>query len=45
VFGPPTLYFVDRQGRLLGRAAGPRDWDSPAGRRFVEALLDLPGGR
>jgi hypothetical protein len=44
VFGPPTVYFVDRQGRLLGRAAGPRDWGAAAGRRFVEALLTAPGG-
>ena len=40
VWGPPTVYFVDRQGRLIGRAVGPRDWESPAARRFVQALLD-----
>ncbi|MBI2219365.1 MAG: TlpA family protein disulfide reductase [Candidatus Rokubacteria bacterium] len=45
VFGPPTMYFVDREGRLVGRAAGPRDWDSPIARRFIESLLDTPGGR
>jgi hypothetical protein len=45
VFGPPTMYFVDRTGRLVGRAAGPRDWDSAAGRRFIESLLDTSGGR
>ncbi len=39
VWGPPTLVFVDRQGRLLGRAVGARSWDSPAGRAFIEALL------
>ena len=42
VWGPPTVYIVDRQGRLVGRAAGPRPWDSPAGRRFIETLLDAP---
>jgi hypothetical protein len=42
VWGPPTLYIIDRQGRLVGRAAGPRPWDSPAGRRFIEALLAAP---
>jgi hypothetical protein len=42
VWGPPTIYLVDRQGRLVGRASGPRPWDSPAGRRFIEALLDAP---
>lgn len=42
VWGPPAAYFVDRQGRLLGRVVGPRGWDSPAARRFVEALLEAP---
>jgi hypothetical protein len=45
VFGPPTVYFIDRQGRLVGRAPGPRDWGSAAGRRFVEALVQAPGSR
>ena len=40
VWGPPTLYFVDRQGRLVGRVVGPRGWDSPQARAFVQALLD-----
>jgi hypothetical protein len=39
VWGPPTLYLIDRQGRLVGRATGPRPWDSPTGRRLIEALL------
>ena len=42
VWGPPTVYIVDRQGRLVGRATGPRPWDGPAGRRFIEALLAAP---
>ena len=40
VFGTPTVYFVDRRGNLVGRVVGPRDWDAPAGRKFIEALLD-----
>ena len=40
VWGPPTVYFVDRQGRLVGRAVGPRDWSTPAAHQFVQALLD-----
>ena len=40
VFGPPTAYFVDRRGNLIGRVVGPRDWSSAAGRKFIEALLD-----
>ena len=42
VWGPPTVYIVDRQGRLVGRAAGPRQWDSPKGRQFIEAVLAAP---
>lgn len=40
VFGTPSVYFVDRHGDLVGRAVGARDWGGPAGRKFVEALLD-----
>lgn len=39
VWGPPTTYFVDRRGRLVGRAVGPRRWDSPQGRQLLQALL------
>jgi hypothetical protein len=39
VWGPPTVYLIDRQGRLVGRAAGPRAWESPAARALIEALL------
>jgi len=39
VFGPPTVYFVDRQGRFLARGAGPHDWTSPATRQLIERLL------
>jgi len=39
VWGPPTVYFVDRAGRLVGRAVGPRNWQTPAARHLVEALL------
>jgi len=42
VWGPPTVYVVDRAGRLIGRAVGPRDWSSPAARAFIQALLDAP---
>lgn len=40
VWGPPTVYFVDRRGRLVGRAMGPRDWDTPNARKFILALLE-----
>jgi len=35
VFGPPTAYLIDRQGRLLARIVGARDWSKPA----VKSLL------
>lgn len=40
VWGPPTLFFVDRKGQLVGRAIGPRGWDSPAAKIFIRALLE-----
>jgi peroxiredoxin len=39
VWGPPTLYLVDRSGRLVGRAIGRRDWSTPAARTFMRDLL------
>ena len=39
VWGPPTVYFVDRQGQLVGRVVGPRGWDTPQARAFVQALV------
>ena len=39
VWGPPTVYLIDRRGQLVGRATGPRGWDSPQARKFIEALL------
>ena len=40
VWGPPTVYLVDRNGNLIGRAIGPRGWDSPQARTLISALLD-----
>jgi cytochrome c biogenesis protein CcmG/thiol:disulfide interchange protein DsbE len=42
VWGPPTVYFIDKQGRLRGRIVGPRDWDTPQARTFIEAMLATP---
>ena len=39
VFGPPTAYVIDRQGRLLGRMIGTRNWDTPAAKRLLQELL------
>ena len=44
VWGPPTVYIVDRKGLLRARGAGGQDWSSPAARGLVEALLaERPG--
>lgn len=45
VIATPTTFLVDREGRLLGRAVGPRDWGSPAGKGLLAGLLTNPAGR
>jgi hypothetical protein len=40
VWGPPTSYLVDRQGRLLGRIQGARDWTAPAARNLIKSLVE-----
>ena len=39
VWGPPTVYVIDRAGRLVGRAVGTRSWEGPVARDFLIALL------
>lgn len=39
VFGPPTMYLIDREGRLLARGVGPHDWSGPAARALIGDLL------
>ncbi len=39
VTGTPTVYLVDRQSRVIGRAIGRREWAGEHGRRLIEALL------
>ena len=34
----PTTVFIDRQGMLLGRAVGPREWDAPDAVRTLQSL-------
>jgi hypothetical protein len=40
VWGPPTVYVLDRQGRLVARAVGARNWSQAAARQLLLALLD-----
>lgn len=41
VWGTPTAYIIDRQGRLVGMMIGPRDWNKPEARTFVRSLLEV----
>jgi|GEM_PF-99447 len=40
VTGTPTVYLVDAEGRLIGRATGARSWDSKEGRQVLQSLLE-----
>jgi len=42
VTGTPTTYLIGRDGRLVARGAGTRDWDGPAGRALLDALVAAP---
>jgi thioredoxin-related protein len=35
----PTVYLVDRRGKLVASAVGARPWDSQQGRKLVQELL------
>ena len=37
--GTPTVVLIGRQGELLGRAVGSREWMGEKGRGLFEALL------
>jgi len=45
VIATPTVFLIDREGRLLGRIVGPRDWASPAGKALIAGLLAVPPTR
>ena len=42
VFGPPTAYLIDRQGRLVARMVGERDWSTPAVKSLLIEVLRQP---
>jgi len=39
----PTSYLIGRDGKIIGRMIGERDWSSPAARRMMRALLNQGG--
>ena len=42
VWGPPTAYLVDREGRLVGRMVGAKDWSSAPARDLIRSLVTTP---
>lgn len=41
VRGTPTVYLLDRRGKLVAGAVGARPWDSQPGRELLQALLAM----
>jgi peroxiredoxin len=39
VKGIPTTFIIDKKGRMIGRAMGPRDWKSPDVFSLINLLL------
>jgi hypothetical protein len=39
VTATPSVFLIDRDGRLVARAVGTRPWTEPEGRAVIEALL------
>jgi thiol-disulfide isomerase/thioredoxin len=37
----PTTVIIDRQGAVVGRAVGPRDWDAPAAVELMQQLAEV----
>jgi hypothetical protein len=36
----PTTFVLDKHGRIIGRALGPREWDSQASVAMFDYLID-----
>ena len=39
--GTPTRFLIDREGRLIARSIGPRDWASEEARKLIGHVLGL----
>ena len=44
VIGLPTTFMIGRDGRVVARAIGARDWGSAEARALIQALLTEPVG-
>jgi len=42
ISGVPTTYVIDRNGRVIGNAVGPVNWEQPVLAQFLESLLGPP---
>lgn len=42
VTATPTTFVIGRDGRLVARASGNREWEGPAGRALFDALVAAP---
>lgn len=38
----PTTFFLNKEGRIMGMALGPREWDSQASVELFEFLINRP---
>ena len=45
VWSHPETFFINRQGRIVGKAFGGKDWTSPGMWNFIKYLLSdsIPG--
>ncbi len=39
VTGTPTVFVIGRDGKLVARALGTKDWTGPTGRALLQALV------
>ena len=40
IYQIPTTYILDKEGRIIGKAVGPREWDSKKSISLFEYLID-----
>ena len=45
VWGYPESFLIDREGHIVERIIGPRDWTSPDQVAAIERLLETPTGQ